>query len=84
MCQMGSMMAGMILWMLLGGLGLLAVIVAAVVLGLSVHRRRVAPPPAPAAVGGRDLAREELRRSYARGEIEREDFLVRDADLRDS
>lgn len=71
-------MAGMGLWMLLWGLVALAVIVLAVVGVFWLVRNTT---NAPRDTHGEDPAEQELRRRYAAGQIDREEYQQRLADL---
>jgi uncharacterized membrane protein len=57
------------------------VLVALVVVAVLVLLRQRREAAAPASLAGPDPALAELRARYARGEIDREEYLVRSADL---
>ena len=70
---------GVLPWLFL--LVLLAILVVAVI-ALMRQRRELASSAAPAALAAApDPALAELRARYARGEIDRDEFLTRSADL---
>ena len=73
--MMGGMGAWMLLWTLLA-LALLALTVVAI-----VYLVRRMPGGAGHAGEGRDQALADLRQRYARGEIDREEYLARREDL---
>jgi putative membrane protein len=82
MCQMGGWMGagmwtGMWLWTGLGVLLVTALVAAVVVLAV---RARGSAGPWPAGPGS---ARHELDLRYARGELQREEYLERRTDLED-
>lgn len=72
MDQMGGMMGWMLLWGLVG-LALLVLIIVAIVW---LVRQMIAPASQP------DPAEEELRRGYAAGDIDHEEYRRRRAELR--
>ncbi len=72
-----GMMGAMWLWMVLGGLvGLVVVALAAIGVAMLVRRSR-----APVDPSGTDEARELLRRRYAAGEMDDDEYLLRLAGL---
>ncbi len=75
----GGMMGGMGLWMLLWALVGLAVLALAVVGVISLVRRADTPRPGPTT--DRETPEELLRRRYAAGEIDEDEYLRRRAGL---
>ncbi len=75
----GGMMGGMGLWMLFWALVGLAVLVLAVVAIIWLVRRTDTPRPGPTT--GRETPEELLRRRYAAGEIDEDEYERRRAGL---
>jgi putative membrane protein len=75
--MMGSMMGGMALWSVLGMLLLVALLAVGVAAGVGLVRGGASRKPLPAGVPERDEAKEILRRRYAAGEIDEDDYLRR-------
>ncbi|AEW95103.1 MULTISPECIES: SHOCT domain-containing protein [Streptomycetaceae] len=71
---MGWMMTGMGIWTLLGGLLLVALLGLAVVAVAAVLRSRAPGGLPPGGRRGPEEAREILRRRYAAGEIDEDEF----------
>lgn len=73
MPDMGTMTGGAFAWTLLVVVLAVATVVTMVAVVLTLHLRRPAPPVVPLG----EEAREILRRRYAAGEIDEDDYLRR-------